>query len=268
VELAWNFRELVDRHGGWTVFYEVGTENLSVYLDLGLTLLKIGEEARVRLETFSLEGGARKEFRHVRNRLEKEGCSFEIVPAQGTEAVLPELKRISDAWLEDRNTREKRFSLGSFDSGYIKRYPVAVVRREEKIVAFANLWQAGDGDELSMDLMRYSSEAPDSVMDYLFIRLMLWGREQGFHWFSLGMAPLSGLESRPGLAPLWSRIGAFVYRHGEHFYNFQGLRHYKDKFDPEWEPRYLAIPGGLKLPRVFTNIASLISGGMTGVITK
>ena len=56
-ELAWKFRQLCDRYGGWTVFYEVGTENLSVYLDLGLTLFKIGEEARVRLETFSLEGG-------------------------------------------------------------------------------------------------------------------------------------------------------------------------------------------------------------------
>jgi phosphatidylglycerol lysyltransferase len=268
VELAWRFLQLCDRHGGWTVFYEVATENLTVYLDMGLTLLKIGEEARVRLETFSLEGGDRKELRHVRNRLEKEGCSFEVIPAEGTEDVLMELKRISDAWLEDRNTREKGFSLGFFDPVYIKRYPIALVRREGKIVAFTNLWQGADKDELSMDLMRYSSEAPDSVMDYLIVRLILWGRDQGYHWFSLGMAPLSGLESHPGLAPLWSRIGAFVHRHGEHFYNFQGLRRYKDKFDPEWEPRYLAIPGGLKLPRVFTNIASLISGGMKGVIAK
>ena len=178
------------------------------------------------------------------------------------------MKRISDAWLEAKNTREKGFSLGFFDPAYIRQYPVAVIRREKKIVAFANLWQGADRYELSMDLMRYASDAPESVMDYLFIRLMMWGKEQGFRWFSLGMAPLSGLESRPGLAPLWSRIGAFVYRHGEHFYNFQGLRNYKDKFDPEWEPRYLAIPGGLKLPVVFTNIASLISGGMTGVIAK
>jgi len=268
MELAWKFLQLCDRHGGWTVFYEVGTENLTVYLDIGLTLLKIGEEARVRLGTFSLEGGNRKELRRVRNRLEKEGCSFEVIPAEGTEAVLTELKPISDAWLEDKNTREKGFSLGFFDPVYIKRFPIAVVRREGKIVAFTNLWQGADRDELSMDLMRYSSEAPDSVMDYLFVRLILWGRDQGYDWFSLGMAPLAGLESHPGLAPLWSRIGGFVYRHGEHFYNFQGLRHYKDKFDPEWEPRYLAIPGGLKLPRVFTNIASLIAGGMKGVISK
>jgi lysylphosphatidylglycerol synthetase-like protein (DUF2156 family) len=46
------------------------------------------------------------------------------------------------------------------------------------------------------------------------------------------------------------------------------LRQYKEKFDPEWEPKYLASPGGLALPRILTNIASLISGGLKGVIAK
>lgn len=73
-------------------------------------------------------------------------------------------------------------------------------------------------------------------MEYLFIQLMSWGREQGYHWFDLGMAPLAGLENR-SLAPLWNRLAAFLSRHGEHFYNFQGLRQYKEKFDPVWEPR-------------------------------
>src|SRR5262249_17518056 len=53
-ELAWRFRELSDRHAGWTVFYEVGTDHLPLYVDLGLSLLKLGEEARVPLGTFSL----------------------------------------------------------------------------------------------------------------------------------------------------------------------------------------------------------------------
>ena len=99
------------------------------------------------------------------------------------------------------------------------------------------------------------------------LALMLLGKEQGYHWFNLGIAPLSGLETR-SLAPLWTRLAAFVAQHGEHFYNFQGLRQYKDKFDPEWQPRYLATPGGLTLPGVLTNLASLISGGLKGVVAK
>jgi phosphatidylglycerol lysyltransferase len=81
------------------------------------------------------------------------------------------------------------------------------------------------------------------------------------------MAPLSGLENR-ALAPFWSKAGALVFRHGEHFYNFQGLRQYKDKFDPEWRPKYLVCHGGMALPRTLTNIAGLISGGLRGIMAK
>jgi phosphatidylglycerol lysyltransferase len=81
------------------------------------------------------------------------------------------------------------------------------------------------------------------------------------------MAPLSGIENR-SLAPLWNRVGALAYRFGENFYNFQGLRQYKEKWDPVWEPTYLASPGGLALPRILTNLAALISGGLRGVIAK
>jgi phosphatidylglycerol lysyltransferase len=134
-------------------------------------------------------------------------------------------------------------------------------------VAFANLWTTQSKVRLSVDLMRYSPAAPVGVMQYLLTELMLWGRAQGYQSFALGVAPLSGLESR-ALAPLWSRAGAFMYQHGEHFYNFQGLREFKEKFDPVWEPRYLASPGGLALPRILTNVATLIAGGMKGVLAK
>jgi phosphatidylglycerol lysyltransferase len=120
---------------------------------------------------------------------------------------------------------------------------------------------------MSVDLMRHAPDAPHGVMEYLFAELMLWGKAQGYRAFSFGMAPLSGLEDRT-LAPLWNRAGAFLFRHGEHFYNFRGLRQYKAKFDPVWEPRYLASPGGLALPRILANVAALVSGGLSGVIAK
>ena len=105
-------------------------------------------------------------------------------------------------------------------------------------------------------------------MDFLFVELMLWGKTQGYGPFDLGMAPLVGLRAAAQLAPLWTRLGALLFRHGEHFYNFQGLRRYKEKFDPVWEPRYLAAPGGLALPRVLTDVTLLVSGGVSGLVTK
>ncbi len=266
-ELAWRFRELADRHGGWTVFYEVGVHQLPLYIDLGLTFLKLGEQARIPLEQFSLEGGDRKTLRRTLRAIEKDGGSFQIIPPKDVPPILPTLRAISDGWLMEKHTREKGFSLGLFDERYVSRCPVAVVRRQGEIVAFANVWATSLKEELSIDLMRHSAAAPQGTMDYLFTELILWGRSQGYRYFDLGMAPLSGLESHT-LAPLWNRLGAFMYRHGEHFYNFQGVREYKEKFDPVWEPRYLASPGGLALPRIMTNVASLIGGGFAGILSK
>src|SRR5260221_5956949 len=177
--------------------------------------------------------------------------------------MLRRLREISDEWLGDKNTREKRFSLGSFSADYLSRTPIAVVRHEDKILAFANLWAPDPRFELSVDLMRYATEAPSGVMDFLFIEILAWGRAQGYQWCDLGMAPLSGLE-RHRLAPLWSRMGGLVFAHGEQFYNFQGLRSFKDKFDPVWEPRYLAPPGRVPPPGVAPDPAAPVSGGGTG----
>ena len=262
-DLIWKFRELSDRYGGRTVFYEIGHENLHLYLDLGLSLLKLGEEARVPLPALSLEGGARKGLRHTHRKLEKEGCRFEVMPPESVPAHLDELKNISDAWLTEKSTREKGFSLGFFEPDYIRRCPVAVVIRNERIEAFANLWTGAQLQELSLDLMRYLPEAAEGVMEYLFICMMLWGKAQGYRWFNLGMAPFSGLENR-ALAPLWNRLGALSSGTGSIFTISKGLRQYKQKFDPEWQPKYMASPGGLALPQIFANLAALISGGVKG----
>jgi len=255
-ELIWKFRKQCDEYAGWPVFYEVSQQMLPLYLDQGFTLLKLGEEARVNLATFTLEGPARSKLRQTLNRAKREQLSFEVLPREAVQPLLPELKIISDAWLEHKEASEKGFSLGFFDERYLQRFPLAVVRQGEKIIAFGNLWSGGK-EELSIDLMRYAKEAPPSVMEYLFLELMLWGKEQGYNYFNLGMAPLSGIDDRP-MSPLWNRAAGAVFRFGDHFYSFQGLRQYKEKFGPEWRSKYLASPGGLTLPRVLTDVTLLI----------
>ncbi|MDG2305139.1 MAG: bifunctional lysylphosphatidylglycerol flippase/synthetase MprF [Candidatus Binatia bacterium] len=266
-DLAWQFHALAGRHGARTVFYEVGSANLATYVDLGLNLLKLGQEAHVPLEHFSLDGPERARLRRAHRQATQDGAHFEIVPPNGVDEILPELQTVSDTWLAEKNTREKGFSLGRFDRAYLRRFPIAIVRTENGIVAFANLWESGQHAEMSFDLMRHLPGGPAGLMDFLFIEGMQWARARGYQRFGLGLAPFSGMDEH-ALAPLWSRAGGFLYRHGEHFYNFQGLRQYKDKFDPEWTPRYLASPGGFALPRILTDVASLVSGGVVGIVKR
>jgi phosphatidylglycerol lysyltransferase len=266
-ELVWRLREISDRHGAATVFYQVCGERLALYVDLGLAALKIGAEARVPLADFSLEGAARADLRQAHRRAQRDGASFEVVPPERVVGLLPLMQPISDAWLAAKSTAEKGFSVGAFSAQYLRQFPLALVRAGGVPVAFANLWTTATRAELSVDLMRFDPRAPRSAMDYLFIELMLWGRREGYRWFNLGMAPLAGLEAHP-LAPAWHRVGNFVFHHGEHFYNFEGLRRYKAKFDPVWEPRYLVARGGIALPRVLVDVSVLIAGGMKELFAR
>lgn len=254
------FLERCDDFGGVPVFYEVTAKYLHRYADVGLTCVKIGEEARVDLSTFTLEGPAGAQYRKVLRRLEKDGGTFRVVPATEVAALLPALRAVSDDWLEARAGSEKGFSLGFFDDAYVARFPAAIVEAGGRVVAFATLWPGAGGTELSLDLMRFHRMAPKGTMEALFVHLLVWGRSEGYRWFALGMAPLSGVERSPA-ASLWNRVGAFVFQHGGRVYNFQGLRAYKDKFDPVWTPRYLAYQGGGRLPRLIADVAALVAGG-------
>ncbi len=265
--LAWRFRELADRDGYRPAFYAVGTDYLPLYVDMGLSVLKIGEVARVDLAGFTLQGHGKKDLRHAQRRARKEGLSFEIVPATRITPHLPSLRRVSDAWLDGKSGSEKRFALGNFDETYLMNFDIAVIWRDEEIIAFANILRGSDREEMAIDLMRSVPGASNVVMDYLFAELLLYAQSDQYRWFNLGAAPLAGLADHP-LATTWNRIGTQIYKRGEDFYHFEGLRTYKQKFDPVWTPNYLACPGGLAAPQVLLDITALISGSRLGVLRK
>jgi phosphatidylglycerol lysyltransferase len=241
--------------------------NLYLYVDLGMSLFNVGEEGRVPLAELTLEGKQWVDLRKARNRFERMGAEFIVEPRESVQELLPVLRSISDEWLASKNAREKGFSLGQFDDAYLKRNPVAVLRLDGRVVAFASMWVGVNRQEFSADLMRYSSTAPSGAMDCLFANLLLWGRQEGYEYMSLGMAPLSGLEGRR-LAPLWHKLGDALFDHGERFYNFRGLYEFKEKFAPEWEPRYLAVKSARHLPRALGDVTSLIGGGLKGVLAR
>jgi phosphatidylglycerol lysyltransferase len=259
-ELIALFLERCHDFGGTPVFYQLLPDRLHRYVDAGLVSSKLGEEAIVDLATLSFAGGRGKRFRQALRRLDAAGGTFDVVPASEVGALIGDLAEVSQAWLQAKRGGEKGFSLGFFDEAYLSRFPVAVIRRAGRIEAFANVWPGGDGVELSVDLMRYRPDAPENIMETLLVHLMKWGQDQGFLRFALGMAPLSGLPASPS-ASWWTRLGRFVYRHGGSVYNFRGLRAFKEKFSPDWQPRYLAYPGGAALPRILTDVAALVSGG-------
>ena len=259
-ELVWRLREECDRSHGRLCFYQASEELLPLLVELGLQVMKYGEEALVEPARFTLEGSAMRKMRNSIRRAEAAGLTFEIIPAADVPAIGPELKHVSDIWLAEKNGNEKRFSLGRFEPEYLRHFDMAVLRDSTRIVAFANLWQPPSRTELSIDLMRHLPDAPYGTMDYLIVQLIQWAGEQGYAAFNLGMAPLSGLNGKR-LAPFWSRMGNALFGRAEALYGFAGLRSYKAKFQPIWVPRYIATPSGLGSARALIDCVRLIGGG-------
>lgn len=257
-EIGFTFVDAARRAGARPVFYEIGPESVPLMLELGMVLHKMGEEAVVDLGRFTLDGAARKKLRAAHARAGRDGLSLEIVSPPHDYELLSQLRQISDEWLAAKNAHEKGFSVGRFETDWLNCWPIAVVRQGDQIVAFANLMTTEARATCSIDLMRHSGTAPGGTMEFLFTEVMLQLKAQGFARFSLGMAPLSGLDpDRSGR--LWDRFGNLIYRHGGSFYNFEGLRAFKAKFDPDWLPHYLATPSGLPPLIPLADAARLIS---------
>lgn len=256
-ELIWDFCEEADRRGANAAFYEAGSEWLEVYRDAGLNAAPIGEDARVDISTItsSLDGARWRKIRSIKKHMEGEELTYSLINGDKRDKMLPKLRGISDEWLRKVHGTEKGFSLGFFDEDYLKNFPIAVALKEGEPLAFCSLWLGG-GDEFSVDLMRYTDGAPRDIMSWLFIETMIWGCGHGYKYFRLGMAPLSNLDPQNSL---WERMGNFIYQHGEHFYNFKGLRQYKEKFQPEWQPRYIVYKDRAALPLLASQLVRLIS---------
>ena len=267
LELLWRFRELADAHAARPGFYLLEADDLPDIVELGFAIQKLGEAAAAPLEDFTIEGTRRGNLRRAWRKAAEEGASFEVVPADAVGPLIPDLRRISDAWLAGHAGGEKGFALGGFHETYVQQFPVALVRWEGRIVAFATLWPVASRTAFSIDLMRYVDEGPRRIMDYLFVELIQWGREQGYAAFDFGMAPLSGLDDRP-LAPMLSRVGRLIFDRGEEIYNFQGVRGYKDKYDPLWQPRYVAAPRKWAIPLLLADVGLLTSGGMANLAKR
>lgn len=264
-ELLLKFHDAADHCGASPCFYSIRSRNLNDFTEIGLSVQKIGEMALVPIKEFNLAGKTKARLRQARNRAAREGITFQVVDVDENSEEMDRLEHISQDWLCHQKGREKKFSLGRFDRQILSTQPIAVAIKEGEIIAFSNLWRTPDKSELSLDLMRYMPDCMTGVMDYLFTEVMIWGAAEGYEHFSMGMAPMSGLDKETYNSAM-SRAGRLVFKYGGKFYGFQGLRAFKKKFNPDWEPVYIAARTQASMPRALSNLALLSAGGLSGLL--
>ena len=74
-------------------------------------------------------------------------------------------------------------------------------------------------NEFHVDLMRFTPGAPSGTMDFIFLSLFEWAKEEGYRTFNMGMSPLSNV----GLSKfsfLSEKVAAQIFLHGQLFLPF------------------------------------------------
>ncbi|MGX7031023.1 phosphatidylglycerol lysyltransferase domain-containing protein [Vagococcus zengguangii] len=228
--------------GKQLIFYQTTPDNINIYNELKYKLFNLGEEGEIDLATFSITGNKGKIFRQLLNKQEARNLTFGIEPVDDN--LLDELRVVSDAWLGDK--KEMSFSIGNFDEEYIRASDCAVIRDEDKqVIGFATLMPTYSEGKLSVDLIRWQEQDKFSMMDLLYLDIMLWAQEQGYQTFVIGMAPLSSSYENTN-SFLYAMTNS-IYQNSSNFYSFKGLRHAKNKFKPIWYPKYLVYPQKMSL---------------------
>lgn len=236
-----DFLDAAEKANLSVVFYEINQTTTLLLHEYGYEFMKFGETAQVDLTQFTTQGKHGKKFRTIVNKLDNKGYCFEVVQPPFSDSLLDDLEAISDNWLDGR--QEKGFSLGYFDRDYIQLAPIALVKDEQgKVEAFVTFLVSNGPKAASIDLMRYNLEtAPNGVMDYLFVQLLLYFKEREVAYFDLGMAPLANVGTEKH-SFLQEKAAYLIYAFTNRFYSFSGLRQYKQKYNPVWSPRYVVYP--------------------------
>jgi phosphatidylglycerol lysyltransferase len=241
---------------GWSLaFYQALPDFLPIYARCGFSRLKLGDDAIVDLSRFTLDGKDRRSLRIAVHKIERQGVSVRRYDAPLGDDVLAELEAISNDWLRIPGRRERQFSLGRFDTEYVRRCPVVVATTPDGVMqAFVNVIPSPRKGETTVDLMRRRGEAPNGLMEFLLVKVLAASREQGFERFSLGLAPMSGFHAGENASPE-ERAIHFFFQHLRFVFSYAGLRAYKAKFATHWEPRYVVYRNALDLPRMALTLA-------------
>jgi phosphatidylglycerol lysyltransferase len=247
--LIMGFRDYCHENDWSCGFHQAITDFIPIYEKLGFKKLKVGDDAITDLVQFSIEK-LKKETRKTIRQLE--GTGFRVVSYEPpiTDEIITSVKDISDEWLTIPGRRERQFTLGLFEYDYIRSTPIVTAENSDgRILAFVNIIPSFHKGEATNDLMRRRIDAPNGIMDFLFTRLMIILKEQGFERYNLGMSPMAGFSEQETASPEEKAIHYF-FQHLDQFFSYRGLHHFKAKFATSWEPRYAIYENAIALPKM------------------
>ena len=248
------------RGRAWHVaFLAVREEDMPLYNAHGFRGVYLGDEAIIRCDSFTLDGGALKQVRSAVKRVGK-GHHFRLIrESDASPALVGALNEIRERWRGKAPERGFTMELGQDVRGENPDFLLAVALDEdEHPVAFLRLVPCyGPHPGYSLDLMQRNPDSMNGVTEFLVANSALALGERGFKRLSMNFAAWGRLfDTSAKLSPA-QRVLKKIAEVLNPFFQIESLRDFNEKFAPEWLPRSIVVEDPAAMPKVGILYASV-----------
>ena len=161
----------------------------------------------------------------------------EISPAEARTDI--RLEDCLHSWLASKGLPPLHFLIEPEILNRLENRRILVAERENEVVGFITLSPVSKRQGWLFEQFPHRPGSPNGTVELMIDAAMKVVAMDGCEYATLGLAPLSHrAKVEPFHNPLWLDIFlAWLRKHGQRFYNFDGLDAFKAKLRPErWEP--------------------------------
>lgn len=153
----------------------------------------------------------------------------------------PDLLDCLRAWLGTKGLPPLHFVIEPDTLARLENRRIFVAEQDSRVVAFLIVSPIPTRKGWLTEPFPHRPKAPNGTVELMMDNAIRQIASEGAEYVTLGISPLSKrakLEPFPN--PIWLKILlGWLRKHGQRFYNFDGLDHFKSKLMPEyWEPVY------------------------------
>jgi len=231
--------------------FNIGDDDLPRFGQLGWQINKFGEDAMVTLPTISWQGHHYSWVRRQESYIQRQGVTFgearrlDMGP-DAWSALMAELGEVNTASIAKQPQRQRKLTFeGWFDPTELQRKRLFIARGSQgfgRLEGFLLCNPCLNGREWAIEMYRQRPGAPRGVVPFMIVKALRMFQAEGLARVSLCLVPAIHTESAmPNdsrlvrlLLVAWSRYGSFLF-------NVRGLYHFKSRFRPQFQPRYVAF---------------------------
>lgn len=252
---AWQFQEIITKLGGEIIWYNI--EGSASASQLGLSTIKIGEDAVINVLDFTLVGSRLKDVRNAVSRNSKSNIYFQWTTM--ADITWQDLKLVDDlhrSWVNHKKISNLTFSLGFYPFPVLREGKILLAKDQAgNLLSVLTFFPYAQNRGYSLDFMMRSSIAPSGIIETSIVESIYHFRNEGIKYLNLGMAPLANIEFM-GQTKLVSTIRNMLLTQFNKYYGYKSLHAFKEKFSPTWISKYIYVKKKASLPSALIAVAS------------